>query len=355
MQFDMLGLERLIESLGQKAYRGRQLAEWLYCRGAASFAEMDTLPQNLRQLLSENYVFSKLRVLERLEDRDGTVRYVVDLGDGHITETVALPSQKRLTVCFSTQVGCALGCVFCATGRLGLTRSLLTGEMLSQLAIVASDFPDTRISNVVAMGQGEPFANYEATLGALRMINNPAFFGVGARHITVSSAGLITQIQRFADESEQFTLAISLHSAEQSVRNYLMPGLRAQPLDALREALLSYLQKTSRRPSLEYALVEGVNDTPQALASLIAFCDVPAPGFHVNLLGLNTTTPFASPESAAKRTSPLQRARSSSFAHFEKALSRAGVSVSRRVSKGEAIAAACGQLASQHKDTAGSE
>jgi len=339
MLFDVPGLESLMVDMGQKPYRGRQLAEWLYLRSAKGFSEMDTLPRTLRSALEERFVLRQPSLVKKLEDLDGTVRYVLELTGGHLTETVAIPSPGRLTVCFSTQVGCAYACVFCATGKLGLTRSLLTGEMLAQLALVATDFPNTRISNVVAMGQGEPFANYEATLSALRMMNSPKLFGVGARHITVSSAGLISQIKRFASEPEQFTLAISLHSAEQRVRDRLMPGLRAQRLTELREALLFYMAQTSRRVSLEYALVEGMNDNNQSLASLLAFCEVPAPGFHVNLISLNRingSTPGA-PE--------LSRASNATCSRFEKMLANNGISVSRRVSKGESIAAACGQLA----------
>jgi len=339
MLFDIPGLETVMADLGQKPYRGRQLAEWLYGRGAKSFEEMDNLPLSLRHSLKERFDLWQPSLARRLEDPNGTVRYVLELGDGCLTEAVALPATGRLTVCFSTQVGCAFGCIFCATGKLGLSRSLLAGEMLAQLAVVAADFPDTRISNAVAMGQGEPFANYEATLAALRMMNNPQLFGIGARHITVSSAGLIPQIKRFAGEPEQFTLAISLHSAEQRTRDYLMPGFSAQPLYKLRQALVSYMAETSRRVSLEYALIEGVNDSKQSLASLLAFCDVPAPGFHVNLLSLNQISGFL-PDAPA-----LQRASSGALKRFEQDLLRAGLSVTRRVSKGETIAAACGQLA----------
>ena len=341
MLFGLSGLEDLILGLGEKSFRARQLAEWLYLRGATSFSDMGNLPHSLREILDARYVFSQPRVQQKLVASDGTTRYLLELADGEQVETVAIPSGKRLTVCFSTQVGCALGCVFCATGRLGLKRSLMPGEMAAQLALVVADFDNTRVSNVVAMGQGEPFANYDATLSALRMMNSPRLFGVGARHITVSTAGLINQISRFADEPEQFTLAVSLHSAEQRIRDSLMPGLRAQPLAELREALLCYMAKTSRRPSLEYALIQGVNDDPGSLASLLAFCDAPAPGFHINLIPLNIN---ADEESSAE---PLVKADATAVRLFEQRLCEAGISVSRRVSKGESIAAACGQLASK--------
>jgi adenine C2-methylase RlmN of 23S rRNA A2503 and tRNA A37 len=192
----------------------------------------------------------------------------------------------RLTVCFSTQVGCAMGCAFCATGTAGLTRSLAPGEMVDQVALVSRDF-GARVTNAVAMGEGEPFANYEATLGALRIMNSPQGLGIGARHLTVSTCGLLKPLRRFSLEPEQFTLAISLHSAVQATRDALMPALAAAPLAALRTALASYGERTGRRPSLEFTLIAGVNDTPTEVAALIAF----ARGMlcHVNLIPLNET------------------------------------------------------------------
>lgn len=370
MLFDLPGLQDLMVGLGEKGFRAIQLAEWLYLRDAKSFAEMETLPRSLRAQLEEHYILSVPRVVQRFESPDGTVRYLLEMNDGVKSEAVAIPSGKRLTVCFSTQAGCAMGCIFCATGGLGLNRSLLPGEMLYQLSLAAADFGGVRISNVVAMGQGEPFSNYEATLGALRMMNSPKLFGIGARHITVSTAGLTRQIRRFAREPEQFTLAVSLHSAEQRVRDSLMPGLSTQPLDKLHDALLFYMNETSRRPSLEYALMQGVNDGRQALAALVDFCKVGAPGFHVNLLALSDTEKQSSGGSCDKlllggdkeeqshkqsheggkdKLSPgVQRLRKSDaaiFRRFEEGLEKAGISVSRRVSRGEEIAAACGQLA----------
>lgn len=343
MQFDLLGLEQLMLDCGEGKYRGLQLAEWIYLRSAESFAGMNNLPKALRESLSESFTLKQPEVRERLKSTDGTVRYLLELADGAITETVVIPSQKRLTVCVSSQIGCALGCTFCATGSLGYSRTLLPGEMASQLSVVLQDFPDTRISNVVAMGQGEPFAHYDTTLSALRMMNHPKLFGVGARHITVSTAGLVRQIRRFAEEPEQFTLAVSLHSALQQTRNKLMPGLSSQSLEQLRSALLFYMENTSRRPSLEYALIKGINDDDDSLASLLAFCKVPAPGFHINLITLNTV------DTALEKKYHFLPASLDTFKRFEQALSQAGVGVSKRVSKGSDIAAACGQLASRYK------
>lgn len=254
--------------------------------------------------------------------------------DGTTVETVGLPAGDRLTVCFSTQAGCAMGCAFCATGLAGLTRSLAPGEMVDQVNVVAQDF-GRRVTNVVSMGQGEPFANYAALLAAIRFMNADTGLGIGARHITVSTCGILPGIRRFAEEPEQFTLAVSLHSAVQRTRDHLMPGVQGVALSALRDALVEYASAAGRRPSLEYALIAGVNDTPDELAALIAFCT----GLlvHVNLIPVNPVT-----ETGLPRTSPER------CASFERELARAGIGVSTRVERGTDIDAACGQLRGRH-------
>lgn len=228
-----------------------------------------------------------------------------------------------------------MGCSFCATGRGGLTRDLTPGEMLDQLTLVASDF-GSRISNAVAMGQGEPFANYDALLAALRYMNAKDGVGVGARHLTVSTCGLLPGIARFATEPEQFTLAVSLHSAKQSTRDRLMPAVRKYRLRELRAALVAYAEATGRRPTLEYALVGGVNDGGDELAALVGFCS----GLlcHVNLIPVN-------PVSGTGMTRPAAE----TARRFRDALMRAGVETSVRVERGADIDAACGQLRQRTK------
>ncbi|MDR2671801.1 MAG: 23S rRNA (adenine(2503)-C(2))-methyltransferase RlmN [Coriobacteriales bacterium] len=367
-RLDVAGLRSLAQELGQKPYRGNQLAQWLYLRGADSFTTMDNLPADFRQTLEEKYTLGAPSVVSRLADTDGTRKYLLRLGDGNLVETVAIVDKRRgrsrLTACLSSQIGCAMGCIFCATGQMGLVRSLEPGEMLDQLQVIQSDYGEgaarsasrgaareptgkvaeqenaVRISNVVVMGQGEPFANYGATMNALRMINDSDLFGIGARHITVSTCGLMHPLRRFAEEGEQFTLAVSLHSAVQKTRDVLMPGLVKQPLTALREALLYYIDCTSRRPSLEYALIEGVNDSRAELEALIEFCHVPAPGFHVNLIKLN-------PSGQSTTTNSLGPSPGAVVSEFKKALILANITISVRVSKGFSIGGACGQLANQ--------
>jgi len=274
-----------------------------------------------------------------------------DAGGGEKKSTTLSDSPKRLTVCFSTQVGCAMGCSFCATGTEGFTRNLLPGEIIDQILAAQSDF-GIRVSNLVAMGQGEPFLNYENMLAALRFLNHPKGLAIGARRITVSTCGLIQEINRFAQEPEQFTLAVSLHSAEQEVRNLLMPKLSNQPLSQLRPALFNYVEQTNRRVSLEYTLIKDVNDTPEALATLLQFCS----GLlcHVNLMPVNPTnsaTPNAFNNKSSSETkrelNMLLPSSTSTIQNWQRQLEEKHVPVTIRASKGSDIAGACGQLTSQ--------
>lgn len=327
---DRAGLADLIANLGEKRFRAAQIERWLYGTGVASFAEMSDLPTGLRELLAARLALPTLRIVTKQESADGTRKYLVALADGTTVEVVGLPTSDRLTVCFSTQAGCGMGCSFCATGTAGLTRSLGPGEMVDQVRLIADDF-GRRVTNAVAMGQGEPFANYDATLGALRFLNNPDTLGIGARHITVSTCGLVAGIRRFAEEPEQFTLAVSLHSAVQSTRDRLMPGVKGTPLRELRAALVSYAEKTGRRPSLEFALIEGVNDTAEELEALICF----ARGMlvHVNLIPVNPVT-----------ESGFRRGTAERIGAFMRGLEHAGIQASLRAERGTDIDAACGQL-----------
>jgi 23S rRNA (adenine2503-C2)-methyltransferase len=327
---DRAGLESATSALGEPAWRVSQIVRWLYGRGAASFEEMSDLPAGVRTALADSYSLAFPDVAERQVSRDGTRKYLVGLADGESVEVVGLPAAGRLTVCFSTQAGCAMGCSFCATGRSGLVRSLTPGEMVDQVTVVARDFGE-RVSNAVAMGQGEPFANYDALLAALRFMNAKDGLAIGARHITVSTCGLLPGIRRLAEEPEQFTLAVSLHSAVQRTRDRLMPGVRSSPLSALRSTLAAYAAQTGRRPTLEYALIAGVNDSEAELAALVRFCS----GLlcHVNLIPIN---PVSGSGSARPGGETLRR--------FQQGLAHSGIEASVRVERGADIDAACGQL-----------
>jgi len=324
------GIEAAFAELGQPGFRVSQVVRWLYQRGAGSFDEMTDLPAALREALAARFTLSVPEVAARQLSSDGTRKYLVRFADGVSVETVGLPAGERLTVCFSTQAGCAMGCSFCATGRGGLVRNLTPGEMVDQLVLVAADFGQ-RVSNAVAMGQGEPFANYDATLAGLRFMNAKDGLGVGARHLAVSTCGLLPGIRAFAREPEQFTLAVSLHSARQATRDRLMPGVRKYKVRELREALVAYAEESGRRPTIEYALVGGVNDAGDELGALVRFCA----GLlcHVNLIPVNPVagTGLARPAADAAR-------------RFRDSLMRAGVEASIRVERGADIDAACGQL-----------
>ncbi len=331
-------IDALLKEAGQPAFRRKQLDEWLFLRGAKSYDEMTNLPAALRARLAEAAPLVPLTVEEVQISADGTRKYLFGLHDGNVVEAVGIPSggdgedegPKRLTVCFSTQVGCAMMCEFCATGHEGFTRNLGMGEIVAQVLAVQEDF-GVRVSNLVAMGQGEPFANYDMTLDALRVLNNPKGIAIGARKITVSTSGIVHGIKKFAEEPQQFTLAISLHAARQLVRDQLMPGLGGQPLKALRGALFDYVAKTNRRVTLEYLMIAEENDADEDLEALLRFCD----GLlcHVNLLPMNEVV-----------SSPYKPSPAATVERWVQALERAGVEATVRKSRGADIQGACGQL-----------
>jgi len=327
---DAAGIATLVVELGQPRYRADQIVRWVYGRGVVSFDDMTDLPAGLRGSLAGRLAFPSPSVVRRQTSSDGTRKFLLELADGATVETVGLPTDGRLTVCFSTQAGCPMACAFCATGAAGFARDLGPGEMVDQLRVVSEDF-GARVTNAVAMGQGEPFANYDATLGALRLMNSPHGLGIGARHLTVSTCGLIPGIKRFAEEPEQFTLAISLHSAVQTTRDHLMPGVRGMPLHDLREALVAYSERTGRRPSLEYALIRDVNDSDAQLDALVEYCRGLL--IHVNLIPINPVSESEFGRSSAERVG-----------EFERRLRASGTETSVRTERGADIDAACGQL-----------
>lgn len=335
LALDRRGLAEWLAAHHEPAYRTGQLLRWLYRHAADSYADMTDIPGELRTTLARQLPLARPLLVDRAVSRvDDTRRYLWRLPDGATVESVGLPASGRLTVCFSTQAGCAMGCSFCATGEDGLVRDLSPGEMAEQVRLVAEDF-GTRASNAVAMGQGEPFANYDASLGGLRLMSDPDALGIGARHLTVSTCGLVSGIDRFASEPEQFTLAVSLHSALQPTRDQLMPAMRTQGLPRLREALSGYSTRTRRRVSLEYTLISGVNDSDAELDALVGFCA----GLlcHVNLMPVNPA------DSQRYTRPPAER-----VSRFLEALAAAGVQATLRSERGGDINAACGQLSQRH-------
>ncbi|WP_251198279.1 23S rRNA (adenine(2503)-C(2))-methyltransferase RlmN [Anaerotardibacter muris] len=328
----------LCEQLGQPKYRADQLIQWLFVKQASSYDEMTNLPKAFREALAKDYPLIPAKLIDKQISNDGTRKYCFELADGARVESVGIPVFKEgsdgdlrsLTVCFSTQVGCPMACAFCATGTEGLTRDLSSGEMVDQVAFIQDDF-NARVSHVVSMGQGEPFLNYDATIEALDLLNSKKGFGIGARHITVSTCGIIPGIERLAEDPHQYTLAVSLHSAEQVIRDMLMPRCSAQTLPQLKQALQFYQEKTGRRVSFEYLMINGVNDTDAALESLIEF----SRGImcHVNLIPLNDVD-----HSAFKPSSKDM------ITHWKNVLTRVGIETTIRNSRGSDIDGACGQL-----------
>lgn len=321
-----------ITALGAPAYRAKQVADWVWKKGVMSFDQMTNVPASLRDELGRLYTLGTTTEVARQVSVDGSRKYLLGLQDGVTVECVGMPGPPgKLAVCASTQAGCGMGCAFCATGAAGLSRSLSADEIYDQVMHVGDDFA-TRVTSVVLMGQGEPFANYDATLAALRRLNSPDNgLGIGARHLTVSTCGVIPGIAKLANEPEQFTLAVSLHSAVQSTRNAIMPGVRRWSLLHLHDVLTTYVDKTGRRPTYEYALMAGVNDTEVELEHLCAFCEGTL--CHVNLIMLNEVP-----------GSPFSPSRPQRAQEFVRALAQVGVEATIRNSRGADIDAACGQL-----------
>ena len=316
---DLEELQNLVKELGQPAFRAKQLNEWIHEKNVCSFDEMTNLPVAMREKLSERFSFNVPVELVKQVSKDGSRKYLLQFADGVSVETVGMPNRNKLAVCISSQAGCAMGCAFCATGLAGLSRSLTAQEMVDQVLHVSRDFGE-RVTSVVFMGQGEPFANFDATIDALRALNDPDGLAIGARHLTVSTCGVIPGIRRFAELPEQFTLAISLHSAVQGTRNQLMPGVKKYTLPRLHEAIQLYVEKTGRRPTYEFAMIDGINDTNPEMQALIDFCAGTL--CHVNLIQLNNIpdSPF--------RPSPIEKVET----------------LQRRLTMHGDIDAACGQL-----------
>ncbi len=323
-------LRDLMAELGQPAFRVKQVEEWVWDKNVSSFDQMTNLSKALRAQLAERVTLGGVEEVAKQVSTDGSRKYLLRFPDGVAVECVGMPTKNRLAVCASTQAGCAMGCAFCATGAAGITRSLSSAEIYEQVMHVRDDFA-TRVTSVVFMGQGEPFMNYDATLGALRRLNSPDGAGIGARHLTVSTCGVIPMIKRFANEPEQFTLAVSLHSAVQKTRDSLMPGVKKYSLLNLYDMMGEYVNKTGRRPTYEYALIQGVNDTDNELQYLCDFCRGTLA--HVNIIQLNDV-----PGSKFKPSTP-QRAQD-----FVQRLASVGVEATIRNSRGADIDAACGQL-----------
>ena len=325
-------LRKIMAGARLPVFRAEQILTWIYARDVRTYSEMSNIPKVIREQFDIAFPLFTPEIVVKEVSSDGSRKYLLEYHDGTRVETVGLPSvDGRLSVCCSSQAGCAMACAFCATGKAGLTRNLTCGEICDQVLTVQRDFGE-RVTNVVVMGQGEPFSNFEAVLDALRILNHPKLFNIGARHMTVSTCGIVSGIDRFAEEPEQYTLAVSLHAARQDVRDALMPAMREQRLGALRQAIVRYTEATGRRVSFEYALMDGVNDREEDFEALVSFCRRLL--CHVNLIPLN--------EVEGSAFSPVEPQR---LRDWRDRLEQAGIPASVRKSRGADISGACGQLA----------
>jgi 23S rRNA (adenine2503-C2)-methyltransferase len=333
-----LELPQLVEILqdwGEPAYRARQIWQGLYQQLWNMPEQFTSLPLHLREKLAEHFSFSHLQAETVLDSTDGETRKTLfRLPDKQPVEAVLMRYAKRRTLCISTQAGCAMGCVFCATGQMGFRRHLSSGEIVEQVLYYARllEANGERVTNVVVMGMGEPFHNYSATLAAIQRLSQPEGYNLGARRFTISTVGLVPMIQRFTAEHRQINLAISLHAADDELRSSMLPANRKYPLEQLMQACREYVDQTHRRITFEWALIRQVNDTPEQarkLSRLLAgiMC-------HVNVIPLNPTTKYEG------QATTLERARA-----FQAILEEHGIPCTIRLRRGVDIQAGCGQLA----------
>ena len=323
-------IAQLLKAMGQPAFRAKQVYTWLH-KGVRSYEEMTNLPKALRDELAEQYPLNIPQVVRKQESaKDGTIKYLWQLSDGNCVETVLMRYHYGNTVCISTEVGCRMGCAFCASTLGGLVRRLEPYEMLDQVLFTQVD-SGLPVSHIVLMGIGEPLDNYENVMRFLELVNSKDGMNISMRHISLSTCGLVSGIDRLAEEKLQLTLSVSLHAPTDEIRNTIMPVNKAYPTEALLSACRRYYEKTGRRISFEYAMINGVNDTPEAAKTLLKrLKGLPA---HMNLIPLNHV-----------EESPLKPSTRQSVQTFQKILEDGGIPATVRRTLGSDIDASCGQL-----------
>lgn len=323
-------LETALEALGEKRFRAKQVFTWLH-RGVSSFDEMSNISKALREKLDENYYLTPPTVERKQESKkDGTIKYLWRLADGNCVETVLMQYHYGNTVCVSTEVGCAMGCAFCASTLGGLVRRLTAGEILDQVMFTQKD-SGRKISHIVLMGIGEPLDNFDNVVRFLELVNSPDGMNISMRHISLSTCGLAERIDKLAHLHLQLTLSVSLHAPDDETRSGIMPVNRRYNVDTLLAACRRYYEETGRRISFEYAMIRGVNDTPRHAEMLIR--RLSGMGAHVNMIPLNDV-----------EESPLKPSTKEDIRRFQQTLERAGITATVRRSLGGDIDASCGQL-----------
>ena len=325
-------LIEFLGSFGKERYRSIQILRWLYQKGAQSFEEMTNLSKRFRQELSQVSFISNLHPLHVEQARDGTKKFLFQLDDGNRIESVLIPDKARLTLCLSTQVGCAFGCRFCLTGKIGWKRDLMVSEILNQILAIRRILPGkTSITNIVLMGMGEPLANYKNTLKAIALMAHPDAFKFSSRRITLSTVGLLPELERLAKEKISFRLAISLNASEEETRSYLMPVNRRYPLKKILALCKKFPLRPRTRITFEYVMVEGINDSSQDANKLLRILrGIPS---KVNLIPLNEAPGI-----------PFKKPSEEKVKQFQEILMEGGLTAIVRTSKGTEISAACGQL-----------
>lgn len=323
----------LLQPLGEPEYRARQIYKWIHHYNVDHFEEMTNLPKSLRYKLHDRFQIKTLRLLHKHQAQDGTEKYVWQCADKRVVESVFIPEARRHTVCISSQVGCSLGCQFCATGTMGLVRSLSAGEIVEQVLHIKkiSQFP---ITNVVFMGMGEPFMNYQRTIQASQILADPEGVAIASKKITISTSGIVPKIIQYTDEAHPFGLAISLHAPEQQLREKIMPIAKKFPLDQLMNSIRYYMQAKKRnRVTFEYVLLAGINDSPAEAKQLIRLLSPLR--CKLNIIPCNQNNLGFYPPSEEN------------LHKFVTLLLKAPFAITVRKNRGEDITAACGQLAVQ--------
>ena len=332
--FTLKELQEEVKCSGEQKYRATQLFDLLYKKGIEDFRDMLSLPVSFRDLLQENYYISKIELVKLAKSKDQTEKYLFKLEDENLIESVLIFSDKRVTECISSQIGCKYNCLFCESGKKGFNRNLAVSEILNQVLFVKKKMKSNP-NNIVFMGIGEPLDNYDNVVKAICVLNSKDAFDIGARKITVSTCGIIPAIKRLQERNWQIELSVSLHAPENKLRSYLMPVNNLYLLSDLIEACKNYADKTNRQITFEYILIKGVNDSlnyADKLAKLIG-------GFNskVNLITFNST-----PDSLLQAPSTTQ------IKSFKEKLIAKGIPSTIRISRGDDISAACGQLKSLH-------
>ena len=328
--YNLYELKEELKKIGEKPFRAEQIFKWIYESRVSSFDEMTNLSLELREKLKENYTIKQFNILKKQVASDGTKKYLFDVLDGNAIETVLMEYHHGYSICVSSQIGCKMGCKFCASTGIPFIRNLSTGEIVEQIMAVERD-ENIRISNIVFMGIGEPLDNYDNVVGAIRIINNPKGLNIGARHISISTSGLVPKIYKLAEENIQCTLSISLHATTNEQRSQMMPVNDAYKLEELLQACRDYIEKTHRRISFEYALAKENNDNLEDAKRLVKL--LKGMICHVNLIPINKI------ENGA-----YMKSSNENIMKFRDYLNGHGIVATIRRELGSDIDAACGQL-----------